>query len=105
MNNYGVSSELLDEYAAAERALDDVKRRVSHAALANIGMKKGDLVVDEDSGLHYRLEWCSVWINRNEVEVSVQGRRVWKSGRKAGREAYTASFLRFKSLKKVDDNA
>lgn len=101
MDNYGVPSAMLDEYKEKERALDDVKRRISEKALASIDLKKGDLVIDQSNGYQYRLDWCSVWLDRHIVRVSCSGRRVWKSGRKAGREAHTNSFLNFTDLKKA----
>jgi len=102
---YGISDEQIARLRSAEEHVDAIKKEVSRTFLANFGLKMGDLVEDTRSGLQYRIDWCSVWFNfgrSNEPNVSMTGKRVWKSGRKAGREAHTISFLSPSSIKKVE---
>lgn len=104
-NQFGVSDAQLERYKAADverqHALDDI----SKTAMANYGFTKGDLVTDKSTGLQYRLDYVNAWIRCGQVQLSVAGKRVWKSGRKAGREAYTSSFLAMPDLEKVEVDA
>lgn len=102
MNTFGVPRELLAELEEVERHAAAVKAKISEAALTKIGFKKGDVVRDKESGLHYRLESCSVYVSAGKVGISVMGRRMWKSGRKAGREAHSSSWLTYAWLEKVE---
>ncbi len=93
---------VLGRYRDAVAAVEAIKREISDIALANIGLKFGDVVEEKNSGLHYEVQQCSSWVDRlNVVQISVQGKRLWKSGRKAGTTAYSSTHLSLSSLEKV----
>ncbi len=101
---YGITQDQIDRLKRAEAETDAARQDISKTFLAHYGIKKGDLVEDTSTGLHYRIDWASVSLSRtDEPHVHVSGRRVWKSGRKAGREAHSTSFLIGSCIKKIDE--
>ena len=115
MMNYGVpmsvlgryreavaAVSVLGRYREAVAAVEAIKREISEIALENIGLKAGDIVEEQNSGLHYEVQQCSSWVDfSNTIQISVQGKRLWRSGRKAGKTAYSATHLSFGSLVKI----
>lgn len=100
---YGVTTDQMNRLRVAEKALDAVKREISDTVLTHVGFGKGDLVVDTSSGFQYRVDSATGYIGvGGHVTVTVWGRRVWKSGRKAGREARSSSVLYTSFLEKVN---
>ncbi len=62
----------------------------------------GDEVVDEDNGLHYRVTYAHAYIASNALQstgVHIMGRRMWRTGRKAGREAINDSSISSRCVK------
>ncbi len=99
---YGVTDDQMDRLKAARNALNAVEREVSDTVMAHIGFSKGDLVIDNMTGLQYRVDSASGYVGMHDrIGVTVWGRRVWRTGRKAGREAYTSSVLHTENLEKV----
>lgn len=103
---YGISDEQIARMREVEAELQAAQQDISTTFLANYGLKKGEVVEDTTTGLHYRLEWCNVHFPRlgrgDQPSVSMSGYRLWKSGRKAGREAHSLSFLSGSNVKKVE---
>lgn len=103
VEDYGIDEALVAEYARACAEKEAAEQAMSNVVLASVNLKKGDVVEDTSNGLHYTLDYCSVHFNGRKVGISVAGKRTWKSGRKAGRTAYTSSFLSLSDLKKVEE--
>lgn len=100
---YGITQDQIDRLKRAEAEATEARRDMSTTFLAHYGIQKGDLVEDTSTGLHYRIDWASVTLDhRGEVQAHVSGRRVWKSGRRAGREASSHSFLSGHFIKKIE---
>lgn len=104
MNDYGVPDHLMQTYKAISDDLANTLKEIQAIVLKNLDMKENDIVEDIHSGLRYKLGRPSVYIGfRGNVAIRCSGKRYYKTGRKAGREAYSTSSLSFRSLKKVEN--
>lgn len=103
-DNYGVPSDLLEELANAEKLRQSIERKISETACRNAGVKEGEIMRNKFSGLFYQIKGFHAYVNNinGQVTISVQAHRYWQTGRKAGKTAYSTSFLYFSDLEKVD---
>jgi hypothetical protein len=102
MNDYGVPQSMLDELEAAEKAVDEIRSRINKAALANLDVTPGEIMVHKFNGLRYKVEGFHAYPVRGDgVRISISARRYYQSGRREGRTARSASFVSFSDLEKI----
>lgn len=102
--NYGVSADQIENIVLAKKALHQAEQSVTDTALKHIGINKGDTVEDIYSGYHYEVSSAVVHTSTGRVSISILGYRVWRTGRKAGKRAYSTTFLNMTDVKKVETN-
>lgn len=84
--------DLLRRRIDAQNTLNACDKEIERIVLEHAGLKVGDVLEEPDSGLRYELSHASAHItNSGELGpatgISLRGRRVYKTGRKAGKTA------------------
>lgn len=79
-----VPQDTLNALRAAEHNVRWWRDLASAQGVASLGLKKGQIVRDRDTGARYRVESVNVWIRENDQtpHASIMGRRVYKTGRR-----------------------
>lgn len=95
---------LVDRVREARRAADALDRELSDTILRLAGIHPDAILEDTLSGLRYRITHASANVSQGWPSVHVRGKRLWKTGRKAGREAYTDSFISFTNARIVPES-
>lgn len=103
VNNFGVPGDLIMKLALLKADARIAEQKISEVACANLGIAVGGIMIDKYSGLYYKIKGFSAYVDmRNQVKISVQAYRYYRTGRKAGKTAKSTSFgLSFDDLEKL----
>lgn len=103
MNNFGVPGDLIMKLSLLKADARVVEKKISDLACKNLGIAVDEIMIDKYSGLTYKIKGFTAYVNgQNEVKISVQGYRYYRTGRKAGKTAMSSSFgLSFDNLEKL----
>lgn len=86
-----VPPELIHALRECREKVREYERRCSLAGLRSLGVDKGQIVRDPDTGARYRVESVTIWIREDGTpQISIQGRRTYKTGR---RDAWATTIL------------
>lgn len=105
MTKYGVTHEQMQRFAAAEKERASAMEDIKNTVLENLDFKVGFLVEHKESGHRYRLIDIHPYIYGGEVVITMIGRRVWKTGRRAGKSAISETILSFDDVQRVNPDA
>lgn len=72
----------------ARARVRELERAASMEGQTQLGLSRGDVVRDVDTGARYEIESVSVWVaeNNSEPMVSITAHRVYQTGRRAARQ-------------------
>lgn len=99
---YGITNKQLARYAAAEKELAEARRDAEATALATLSYKSGDIVSSRYNALSYKIDSMSLSIWRGEPKLRVVAHRYYRSGRRAGKLAYTPSYFDIEDVVKAE---
>lgn len=98
MTRYTIDPDALARLRLLKSEVAQIEADISADIVRQAGFTIGDLVEDKLTGYQYRIKGASGYEHEGYGNIIIRGNRVWKQGRKAGREASSDSWLRTSDL-------
>jgi len=96
------TEDKLAHLIALKGECDRLEHELAAELVQQAGYKKGDLVEDQSTGLWYEVSGAHGYFWLNEMKISLEVRRYWRSGRKTGKTARSTSHISASNLIKVE---
>lgn len=91
-----LNQEMLLQRVEGQRLVDEVNKKLEEQILRLVGVEVGDLVEEDRTGLQYVVASAHAYVPQNRLGragVSLMGRRLYKTGRRAGLQAHSVSHI------------